>query len=64
MSDCTDRERSMKVRNDDSVLSWVVAIAVLIAIMAIVIGHKGYVDAANGKPRLLASTTAAAFREK
>ena len=49
-----------RFRNDDTVLSWVVAITVLIAIMAIVIGHKGYVAAANGDPRFLASTTGAA----
>jgi len=55
-----DSERSMKVRNRDALLSWVAAITVLIVIMAIIIGHKGYVDLATSNPRSLPSTTGAA----
>lgn len=56
----TDRDRSVKVRNDDTLLSWVAAITVLIVIMAIVIGHRGYIDVANSNLRSVPFTTGAA----
>jgi hypothetical protein len=56
----SDRARSMKVRDCDTMLSWVAAITVLIVIMAVVIGHIGYVDVAKTNPRSFASTMGAA----
>jgi hypothetical protein len=53
----TDRDAPAKVRDGDGVLSWVAAITVLIVIMAIIIGHRGYIDAANNNPRSVLFTT-------